>query len=93
MSFDNKYPNRKDWRQPYRRSKAFDRHCRNHGSCSYCEDNRLHGNRRREPLEEVPAHTDRVLTHEQMAKEFMEMTRPAPESVPLKYPIDESKVF
>lgn len=32
---------RKEHREPYRRSKAIDRTCRNHGSCSYCQDNRL----------------------------------------------------
>ena len=40
MSFDKEYPNRKDKRKKYRRSKAIDRSCRNHGSCSYCECNR-----------------------------------------------------
>ena len=50
MAFDNQYPNRKDQRKPYRRSKAFDRSCRSHGSCSYCERNRLFSSRRREPL-------------------------------------------
>lgn len=51
MSFDKNYPNRKDQRKPYRRSKAFDRTCRNHGSCPYCKLGRLHSNKRREPLE------------------------------------------
>lgn len=41
MSFDNYYPNRKDWRKKYKKSKRFDRSCRNHGSCPYCEANRL----------------------------------------------------
>ena len=42
MSFDKAYPNRKDWRKPYvRRSGQSDRSCRNHGSCPYCENNRL----------------------------------------------------
>ena len=40
MSFDKTYPNRKDWRRPYRGSKAFDRSCRHHGGCAYCERNR-----------------------------------------------------
>lgn len=40
MSFDKTYPNRKDKRKPYRGAKAVDCHCRNHGSCSYCRDNR-----------------------------------------------------
>lgn len=43
MSYDNSYyPNRKDWIKPYRKSKRFDRSCRNHGGCKYCEDSRLY---------------------------------------------------
>ena len=43
MSFDNHvYPNRKDWIKPYRKSKAFDRTCRCHGSCGYCQNNRMY---------------------------------------------------
>lgn len=30
----------KEHRKPYRKSKLFDRSCRNHGSCPYCESNR-----------------------------------------------------
>ena len=44
MSFDNKqYPNRKDNRRVYKfdTAKRVDRTCRNHGSCNYCEGNRL----------------------------------------------------
>lgn len=37
MGFDKHYANRKDQREPYRGSKSFDRSCRNHGSCPYCE--------------------------------------------------------
>lgn len=48
MSFDNDYPNRKDKRKPYRKSKAFDRTCRNHGSCAYCAEGRQHNNKKRE---------------------------------------------
>ena len=29
-------------KQIYRKSKRFDKTCRNHGSCSYCTSNRLH---------------------------------------------------
>lgn len=50
MSFDANYPNRKDRRKPFRRSKAVDRGCRNHGSCDYCQSNRTHRNKRREPI-------------------------------------------
>lgn len=40
MGFDKRYPNRKDKRKAYTGSKRFDRSCRNHGSCGYCESNR-----------------------------------------------------
>ena len=30
----------KEHRRHYRKSKRFDRTCRNHGSCHYCESNR-----------------------------------------------------
>lgn len=29
-------------KQAYRKSRVFDKTCRNNGSCSYCRDNRLH---------------------------------------------------
>ena len=45
MSFDNYHPNRKDILKPYRKSKAFDRTCRNHGTCPWCQGNRLHKNK------------------------------------------------
>ena len=35
-------------RRPYRKSKAFDRACRNHGSCPWCRDDRLHSGAVRE---------------------------------------------
>jgi hypothetical protein len=31
----------KEKRKPYRRAKAVDRACRNHGSCPYCANNRV----------------------------------------------------
>lgn len=46
MSFDKTYPNRKDWRKSYRGSKRFDRTCRCHGSCGYCNGNRTYTTRR-----------------------------------------------
>jgi hypothetical protein len=48
MPFDTHYPNRKDQRRPFRKSKAFDRSCRNHGGCPYCLGNRRHADARRE---------------------------------------------
>jgi hypothetical protein len=47
VSFDKEYPNRKDMREPYRKSKAIDSSCRNHGGCPYCENNRKHATERR----------------------------------------------
>ena len=42
MSFDIHYKNRKDRRKKYYDSRQSDRICRNHKSCSYCEDRRLY---------------------------------------------------
>ena len=61
MSFDNDYPNRKDRRRRYYKSKAFDRSCRNGGDCPYCEGNRTHKNKRHEP----------IVTEEEMAFSYM----------------------
>ncbi len=40
MSLDKAIKSGKEHRKPFRKSKLFDRSCRNHGSCSYCSDNR-----------------------------------------------------
>jgi len=40
MSLEKAIKYNKEYRKPYRGSKAFDCTCRNHGSCSYCEHNR-----------------------------------------------------
>jgi hypothetical protein len=40
MSLDKAVKHNKEKRAPFRKSKAFDRTCRNHGSCPYCEGNR-----------------------------------------------------
>ena len=53
MSFDNHYPNRKDWRKPYYRSARFDTTCRNHGSCGWCTNRRTFKNKRRTPIEDA----------------------------------------
>jgi hypothetical protein len=34
-------------KRPYTSAKRFTRGCRCHGSCSYCRDNRLHGEQQR----------------------------------------------
>lgn len=35
-------------KQAYRKSRRFDKTCRNHGGCSYCESNRLYKHRKKE---------------------------------------------
>lgn len=42
MSFDKSITSGKERRKPYRGAKAVDTSCRNHGSCPYCRNNRLH---------------------------------------------------
>lgn len=34
-------------KQAYRKSRRFDKSCRNHGKCSYCQDNRYYSNNKR----------------------------------------------
>ncbi len=38
----------KEKRKLYRKSKAFDRSCRNHGSCAYCLSNRKYADKKRQ---------------------------------------------
>ncbi len=38
---------KKEKRKEYRKSKVFDRTCRNHGSCGYCLSNRMYGDVKR----------------------------------------------
>jgi len=49
-------------RKPYRRSKRFDRTCRNHGGCPRCEGDRTYAGRRAE----VAARQDEHTAEEQM---------------------------
>lgn len=51
MGFDKEYPKSKDARRRmhrYRDSRDFDRGCRCHGGCSWCEGNRTHSTKKRE---------------------------------------------
>lgn len=50
MSNDKAVESGKLKREPYRRSKRFDKSCRNHGSCGYCQGNRQHSNELRERI-------------------------------------------
>ena len=42
MSLDKAIGHGKEKRKPYKGAKAIDCTCRNHGSCTWCRDNRLH---------------------------------------------------
>lgn len=42
MSLDKAIKYGKEKRKPYRGAKAIACGCRNHGSCEYCKENRLH---------------------------------------------------
>ena len=48
MSLEKAIQYGKEKRKPYRKSKAFDATCRNHGDCPYCEGNRTHRNKVRQ---------------------------------------------
>lgn len=48
MSFLKAIESGKENRKFYRGSKVFNKTCRNHGSCPYCKDNRLHNGTKRE---------------------------------------------
>lgn len=52
MSFDNHYPNRKDWRRPYHGGRRYDRTCRSHGSCPACEMARMRKRLKVRPADE-----------------------------------------
>ena len=55
MALDKAVQFQKERRKPYRKSKAVDRTCRNHGGCGWCEGNRLNRDVRnlQEMLEEI----------------------------------------
>jgi hypothetical protein len=42
VSLDKAIKSGKERRKPYRKAKAVDKTCRNHGGCPYCEGNRKH---------------------------------------------------
>lgn len=41
MSFDKAIKYGKERRKPFKKAKAVDGSCRNHGGCEYCRDNRI----------------------------------------------------
>ncbi len=52
MSLDKAIEHGKEKRKPYYTSGRFDRSCRPHGGCPYCESNRLHVYKRDEEFVE-----------------------------------------
>lgn len=53
MSHDKAIKHGKEHRKPYRRSARFDKSCRNHGDCSWCEGNRRFFDRKRRRAAEM----------------------------------------
>ena len=49
MALDKAIAHGKEHRKVYRGAKAVDCSCRNHGGCSYCEENRKHKFRDKHP--------------------------------------------
>lgn len=52
MSLDKSIEHGKEHRKPYHGVKAFDATCRNHGSDAWYYENRMHKNKKREPIKE-----------------------------------------
>lgn len=50
MSLDKAIQHGKEYRKPYTGGKSVDRTCRNHGSCVYCRENRLHASKVRQEI-------------------------------------------
>lgn len=50
MSLDKAIKHGKEKRKPYRRAKAVDATCRNHGTCPYCKGNRTYQRIRTEQM-------------------------------------------
>lgn len=48
MSLDKAIASGKERRKPFRKSKAFDHSCRNHGACGWCEGNLKHSTTKRQ---------------------------------------------
>lgn len=47
MSLDKAIKYGKEKRKPYRGAKAIDRWCRNNGNCMWCQEGRLHKNKKK----------------------------------------------
>ena len=50
MSLNKSIEHGKEHRKQYKGAKSIDKQCRNHGSCEYCKENRLHMFKKSEPI-------------------------------------------
>ena len=50
MGLDKAIEHGKEHRKPYRGAKSVDTTCHNHGSCPWCEGNRMHQRRKAETV-------------------------------------------
>lgn len=50
MSLDKAIEYKKEKRKPFRKAKAVDKECRNHGNCKWCKENRLHSSKKRKEM-------------------------------------------
>jgi hypothetical protein len=69
MSLDKAIASGREHRKPYRRAKAVDSTCRNHGSCSYCVENRTYQARRELSRYELRERQSWIDHDNEMAKE------------------------
>lgn len=69
MGFEKAINSGKEHRKPYHGAKAVDHSCRNHGSCTYCRDNRLH---RRNVLEERAKYSEKEIGMQIVFRGFLD---------------------
>ena len=50
MTLDKSIDSGKEKRKQYKGAKSIDKQCRNHGSCPWCEGNRIYKVKKKEPL-------------------------------------------
>ena len=68
MGMEKAIKSGKEHRKPYRKSKAFDKACRNHGGCPYCEGNRKHSTNVRKSKAAIE--DDSILYVEEVAEDY-----------------------
>ena len=80
MSLDKAIEFGKEKRKQYRKSKAFDRTCRNNGKCPWCEGNRTYQARKEhkriQSLEKEEEYEEVLEEYEEVLEEYEEVTEP-----------------